>query len=242
MFPCFIIASWYSRLSFSNCKMVQWLFHLSPQLLILCNLSTWLNSDQCVGNLVKHHRVQCLWCFFAVIAATMRYYVKRETRQQTLPLEGLFKLLAFSVTYHRSTRVTYWLTGQSGTSSKPMQSKCSFHACTHFFPVLADSNSSKGAYSTENSSFTLLSIMISMFLMHTFTLSKAFSVGFKCFYNPLRYRNDSYSALAWSSSLSLASIFPSSSSSFSPLSCYFKRFLLMLMGPLSIPFSSVTCS
>ena len=111
-----------------------------------------------------------------------------------------------------------------------------------FFPVLADSNSSKGAYSTENSSFTLLSIMISMFLMHTSTLSKAFSVGFKCFYNPLRYRNDSYSALAWSSSLSLASIFPSSSSSFSPLSCYFKRFLLMFMGPLSIPFSSVTCS
>ena len=175
----------------------------------------------------------------------MRYYVKRETRQQTLPLEGLFKLLAFSVTYSHITDQLDWLTDWLD-NLEHLPNPCNQNAVSMlahiFFPVLADSNSSKGAYSTENSSFTLLSIMISMFLMHTFTLSKAFSVGFKCFYNPLRYRNDSYSALAWSSSLSLASNFPSSSSSFSPLLCYFKRFLLMFMGPLSIPFSSVTCS
>lgn len=32
---------------------------------------------------------------FAVIAATMWYYMKGKTKQQTLPLEGLFKLLDF---------------------------------------------------------------------------------------------------------------------------------------------------
>ena len=68
---CFNMASWYSRLSFSNCKMTI-IVHLSLQLLILCNLSTWLNSKYCIGKTLWN-LIDCNACCVGVTAIKITF-------------------------------------------------------------------------------------------------------------------------------------------------------------------------
>ena len=73
------------------------------------------------------------------------------------------------------------------TSNPITQGHFSFSlVCKNELSQLADSNSSKGKKSqqgSKSSSSTLLLIMILMFSRHTFAISMAFSVSFKCFYS-----------------------------------------------------------
>ena len=98
---------------------------------------------------------------------------------------------------------------------------CAHHslwlACESEAWPLADSNRSDGAYSlraSEGGSLFLSFIEISVFSRQKFALSMAFSVSVRFSCNPSSSKNDSYSSLVRSSSLSAPSIFAACSRGF----------------------------
>ena len=112
------MASWYSRLSFSNCKMTS-IVHLSPQLLILCNLSTWLNSKYCIGK-TWWNIIDCNACCVGVTAVKIMflcyhccYYVVCERKDQTtnFSTQGFIqttRFLSHTSQINLSDLLTHW--------------------------------------------------------------------------------------------------------------------------------------
>ena len=178
------MASWYSRLSFSNCKMTS-IVHLSPQLLILCNLSTWLNSKYCIGktwwNLIDCNACcvgvtaikitfLCCHCCYYVVLCERKDYTTNFTTQGFIQTTRFFSHTSQINLSDLLTDWTIWHIFQ------PMQLTCSFPQiiahnffsvpCQEAYNYCTTLNRASMAKIPTLQSFTCFSFLVDVFYLY----------------------------------------------------------------------------